>query len=301
MHRCDASYRADEGPDRPPALAPDSGRVDPLGHVAARHRPHSGQLRVRQRQVSLHSSRANRQRAVPDPFRENARVVAGRRRGALHLPMGLRLPALLSAYRAAAGAAARRAGPRADRFGDARGRRGHHAPPEVPRAARPPHEFRAGEPELCRTAYRGQARSTAAHRRKRARPGHRLCPHAGKGRNDHGFSERARHSGRILSRRHELPDALRASRRVDQRNDARHGRNQRIRHGDRQGRRPFRRALRRLRLARGVLPRSRASGTRRQAGLRRHAAFGRRRIESSTFPPNRRSAAYTKRCSTTWA
>ena len=94
-------------------------------------------------------------------------------------------------------------------------------------------------------------------------------------------------------------------RRVDQRNDARHGRNQRIRHGDRQGRRPFRRALRRLRLARGVLPRSRASGTRRQAGLRRHAAFGRRRIESrddawsSTFPPNRRSAAYTKRCSTT--
>ena len=218
--------------------------------------------------------------SVPDPLRENARVVAGRRRGALHLPMGLRLPALLSAYRAAAGAAARHAGPRADRFGDARGRRGHHAPPEVPQAARPPHEFRAGEPELCRAAHRGQARSTAAHRRKRARPGHRLCPHPGKGRNDRGFSERARHSGRILSRRHELPDALRASGRVDQRNDARHGRNQRIRHGDRQGRRPFRRALRCLRLARGILSGGRARGTRRQTGLRRHAAFGRRRIES---------------------
>lgn len=62
-----------------------------------------------------------------------------------------------------------------------------------------------------------------------------------------------------------------------------------------------------LRLARGVLPRSRASGTRRQAGLTPSRCFRttthRKRDDawSSTFPPNRRSAAYTKRCSTTWA
>lgn len=145
--------------------------------------------------------------------------------------------------------------------GNAGSGRRHHATTEIQRTARPADEFRAQQPLLRSAQHRRQTRAPAAHPEQRSGNGHRLRTHPRKDGNHRRIPERKRHNGRILPRRHGIPDADSAAGRLDTGTAAGHGRYQCVRYGHRQGGRPDRRALRPVRFVGSLLPGSRTGRT----------------------------------------
>ena len=97
VHSRHAAHRPYEGSGRPPAVARHSRRGRPFGHGCAPHRHSAGQLRLRRREVSLYRTRASGHGYVPPALAAHECRAAGRRRGALHIAVGLRLPTLPTA------------------------------------------------------------------------------------------------------------------------------------------------------------------------------------------------------------
>ena len=135
VHRRHAAHRPDEGPGRPAPGAGRPGRCDPFGPFAAADRHRAGQLRLRRREIPLRGPRAAGDRGVRPARRAHERTADRRRRGPLHLAVGLRLPALVPAHRRAARKTPRRPRAGAHRLGHENSGRRHHAPPEIPRTA----------------------------------------------------------------------------------------------------------------------------------------------------------------------
>ena len=141
-----------------------------------------------------------------EALRAAARRAVRRRRGALRLAVGPRLPPGLLPPRRR-GALAGRAGARGlDRHRDAAGRRRHRRAPGAARAGAGHHRLRSPEPVLRRRAVPRRGRQARADRRRagarRRAPGDRLRGHArgdrGPGRRPGG---RARDRGARLPRR----------------------------------------------------------------------------------------------------
>ena len=235
--------------------------------------------------------------------------LARRRRGPLHLPMGLRLPALLPADRRAARAAARR--PRAGAHGLGHTARSPTTSCASLRFARTAHllrsEFRASQPLLCRAPYRRQERTAAADRpQRRPAPASSMSAPA-KEPNRSRLSCATKASPQNIYHGG-LGHAERSMRQEEWISGTypRHGRYQRLRHGDRQARRPLRRTLYDVRLARKLLSGGRTCRTRRAAQLCRTADFFRRRgthradASKQTSRRSKRSVRiYEKICSAT--
>ncbi len=228
--------------------------------------------------------------AVVEPARGARRSgAARRRRGALRLELGPRLPARLPAAR--------------------RGRRAAAPPRRRPRSAARPHRDRVpagsgGDPRAPADARRPRAHPRvrpAEHRtsRVRARVGGTTrsppcsttspsCPQPGllyvaTRRATERFADRApraRHRRRRLPRRAAREAAAGAVGGLPRRRGRRRRRDERVRHGHRQGRRAVRRARRDPGVARRVLPGGRPRRPRRAAG-RREAALPARRTSGS--------------------
>ena len=131
-----------------------------------------------------------RDRGVPSARGADAGLAAGRRRGALHLAVGLRLPPLLPAHRRTARTAARSAGAGAHGIGHTRRRPRHHAAAALRRTARPAQLVRTAQPLLRRAARRGQERATASRGAQRGRQRYRLRAHARRLRTAHRIPAR---------------------------------------------------------------------------------------------------------------
>ena len=286
VHRRNAADRPDEGPGRPPQAARHQRGGDPFGTFDAANRHRARQLRLRRCQIPLRGSRTARDRGVPSARGADAGLAAGRRRGALHLAVGLRLPPLLPAHRRTARTAARSAGAGAHGIGHTRCRPRHHAAAALRRTARPAQLVRTAQPLLRRAARRGQKRATASRGAQRGRQRYRLRAHARRLRTAHRIPARRRRRRDLLPRRPGQRRTLDPAGGVARGPHAHHGGHQRLRHGNRQGRRAFRRPLLHARLARKLLSGSGPCGTRRKARLCRAARRpGRRRARAAPLRP----------------
>ena len=284
VHRRHAAHRPDEGPGRPAPGAGRPGRCDPFGPFAAADRHRAGQLRLRRREIPLRGPRAAGDRGVPPARRAHERTADRRRRGPLHLAVGLRLPALVPAHRRAARKTPRRPRAGAHRLGHENSGRRHHAPPEIPRTAHSAQQFRAPQPLVQRPPHRRQERTAAAAGPQRPRHGHRLRPHAGGHRADRRPPASGGHDGRRLPRRTGTRRAVAAAGGVALGQDARDGGHQRLRHGHRQSGRAVRGPLCDVRLARKLLPGGRPRGPRLTACLCPAArGLGRQRPHRAAF------------------
>ncbi len=219
----------------------------------------------------LHRPRTAPQLAVPGKAAGGEAAAAGGRRGPLHQRMGARLPPRLRPARPRSGS------------GWATRRRSPSPPPPRRRSA-------ATSPSSCSSASRRRSspalpgrtcasRSSNAYSdldkdadaarlpRRDARRGHHLCRHAeavrGAGRNAPrqaaGRKVGLYHAGLEPDDRRRVQDDFMSGQHADDR------RHQRLRHGDRQGRRAVRRALQHARHPRGLLPGSRPRRPRRPA------------------------------------
>ncbi len=174
VHSRHAAHRPYEGSGRPPAVARHSRRGRPFGHGCAPHRHSAGQLRLRRREVSLYRTRASGHGYVPPALAAHECRAAGRRRGALHIAVGLRLPTLLPPHSRDQAAAAGRARAGAHGIGDGDRRGRYNGFALFRRAAHHAQQFRPSQPVLCGQAHRGQVRSARAHAVERRRLGHSL-------------------------------------------------------------------------------------------------------------------------------
>ncbi len=144
---------------------------------------------------------------------------------------------------------------------------GHHAPPEVRRAAHRAEQLRPAQPLLQRPPHRRQERPAAPAAAQRRRLGHRLCPHARRGRAGRRPAARGGHRRRGLPRRTGPHGACAPAGGVARGQAPGDGRHQRLRHGHRQARRALRGPLLALRLARRLLSGGGTRRTRRAEGL----------------------------------
>ena len=279
QHGPDGRRLAADRPDARPVRAPDRPRP-PRGHARLRRRqpagsrpdppgPGDGRLR-RPRALRLHGLQ-KRDRAKADrPVR--------RRRGALRVRVGPRLPPRLPAPRVDHQGARPPADDGLHRDRHAQGRRGDRRPPRPPRARAGAIRLRSPEPQLRRPALRrrrlGRAQASDAGRRPenaREPPRGRLLRHAQEHRGDRPAPHQRRAADDGVPRRHarRLPHPRPG---LVHEGPGRHRRrHQRVRHGRRQGRRPLRLALGAALEPRGLLPGGRTSRPRRRTRAGRSA------------------------------
>ena len=182
MYRHYAPDSLDERPGRQPASAGHQGCSHLFGTHPRRDRYHPRELHLRRCKVALCVARASFLRTVPDQASSHARQFYHRRRGSLHLPMGLRLPTFLPRDCKHPQALAQHAGAGIDGYRHAAGREGY--PREVVERYYPhptevqclPDELRAKESRLRRPAGQRQARTAHTYSQQHARHRHRLCP-----------------------------------------------------------------------------------------------------------------------------
>ena len=187
----------------------------------------------------------------------------------------------------------------AHRLGHETGGRGHHAPPQILRAAHPAQQFRSPQPFVQRPPHRRQERPAAATGAQRSRLGHRLHAHPRGHRADRRIPAAGGHPGRGLPRRTGARRTGAAAGGVALGQGPRDGRHERFRYGHRQTRRAVRGPLRHVRLARKLLPGGGPRGPRRTAGLRPAAGgFGRQRPHRAALrtgvPPARKGQRHLR-------
>ena len=226
-----------------------------------------------------------------------------RRRGALRVAVGPRLPPVVPGLAARGAGAGAAAGPRADRDRDAGDRRRHPGPARdegregLPRLVPPP------EPGVRRAQGRGRSRQAAPARQAdpaAAAPGHRLLRDGARGRGALRGAPPRQDPGRALPRQDDERRARGVAGVVHAaRAQGRHARDQRVRPRHRQAGHPLRHPLPHARLARGVRPGGGARGPRRQAGALRAAVPARRRRDPGVLPeggaPDQDAGAHGRR------
>lgn len=124
-HRRVSAYIPDKGPGTESPRPRHQGPCRPLRHDPQGDRHHPRQCRLRRLQVPLPLPRAPAHRDFPEEGAEDAGEFPGGRRGTLHLPVGLRLPAGLPPDSRYPGTAARGAGNRPDSHCHSVSREGH--------------------------------------------------------------------------------------------------------------------------------------------------------------------------------
>ena len=231
-------------------------------------RPGGGRLR----RAALRRPRAVRQRPVPRPDARPPPAAVRGGRGALHQPVGPRLPPRLPAARPGPRRARVPAHDRPDGDGDGggAGRRRPQPGPGGPVGGR--HRLRPAQPELRvapdprQAGEAGPALQARLPRDRRQR--HRLLRHAQGRRRGRGRAGRARADAPSLRlpRRHGRGGADREPGAVAAHAAGRGGGDERLRHGDQQARRAVRGPLQPARLRGGVLPGGRPRRAGRQAG-----------------------------------
>ncbi len=188
------------------------------------------------------------------------------RRGALRVAVGPRLPARLPRPVDAARALAGRAADRADRDRDRRHPRGDRHPAEARRRPALRRQLRPAQhpvPDRAQERAAPPAARPAAHRARRRRR-HRLLPVPRLGREDRRVPGGQRASRAAVPRRARRRHPRGQPGPVPARGRPGHGRDDRVRHGHRQARRPLRRPPRPAEVGRGLLPGDRPRRSRRR-------------------------------------
>ena len=218
----------------------------------------------------LRRPRALHERPLPRRDRRGRRRPPGRRRGALPLGVGPRLPPRLPEAGRRAGASGLSADHRSDGHGDAAGGGRHRDGAPAPRPGdaadglRPPQPHVRRRPGGRRPRQAARARLPAARARRAS--GRRLLrpPAHVRGGGRCAVSRRA--ACIAVSRRARQRPAIRHPDGLPRRGARCRVRDDRLRHGHRQGRRPLGRPLGAPALAGGVLPAGRPRRARRAAG-----------------------------------
>ena len=203
-------------------------------------------------------------------------VAARRRRGALHLRVGPRLPPRLPAPRRRRGGARapddprphrdrRAAGARRDR----RAARDCASPDRHPRLRPPEHPPRRSSASTARAARSASCARSPSGSRPPSRPGSSTSPRGARPRSSPASLCGDGAARGVLPRGHEEPRARRRPGALHGRRPRRRVRDDRVRDGHRQGRRPLGLPRRDLRVARRLLPGDRPRRPRRRRRPRR--------------------------------